>query len=51
MLQEGRHRQIRRMCELMGLTVTGLKRIRMGRVTLGQLPPGQWRYLQANENF
>ena len=50
-LQEGRHRQIRRMCELVGLTVTGLKRIRMGRVTLGQLPPGQWRYLRADEDF
>ena len=49
-LQEGRHRQIRRMCEV-GLTVTGLKRIRMGRVTLGQLPPGQWRYLRADEDF
>ena len=39
------------MCELVGLTVTGLKRIRMGRVTLGQLPPGQWRYLRADEDF
>ena len=50
-LQEGKHRQIRRMCELVGLTVMGLKRIRMGQVMLGQLPPGQWRYLGENEHF
>lgn len=50
-LQEGKHRQIRRMCELVGLTVTGLKRIRMGQVTLGHLPPGQWRYLGEHERF
>ena len=50
-LQEGRHRQIRRMCELVGLAVTGLKRIRVGNVLLGRLPPGQWRYLGADESF
>ncbi|MFT3813381.1 MAG: pseudouridine synthase [Acidovorax sp.] len=50
-LREGKKRQIRRMCELVGLKVVGLKRIRIGRVTLGQLPVGQWRYLGANERF
>ena len=50
-LQQGKKRQIRRMCELVGLRVTGLKRIRMGQVKLGRLPPGQWRYLGANERF
>jgi 23S rRNA pseudouridine2604 synthase len=50
-LREGRKRQIRRMCELVGLHVVGLKRIRIGSVTLGQLPMGQWRYLRANEQF
>jgi 23S rRNA pseudouridine2604 synthase len=50
-LHEGKKRQIRRMCELVGLKVVGLKRIRIGRITLGQLPVGQWRYLGANERF
>jgi 23S rRNA pseudouridine2604 synthase len=50
-LREGKKRQIRRMCELVGLQVVGLKRIRMGRVTLGTLPPGQWRYLGKFEKF
>ena len=50
-LREGRKRQIRRMCELVGLTVTGLKRVRSGGVSLGPLPAGQWRYLQEGERF
>jgi 23S rRNA pseudouridine2604 synthase len=50
-LREGRKRQIRRMCELVGLQVTSLKRIRIGRVTLGELPSGQWRYLGPFERF
>jgi 23S rRNA pseudouridine2604 synthase len=50
-LTEGKKRQIRRMCEQVGLKVVGLKRIRMGRVLLGQLPVGQWRYLAAHEKF
>ncbi|MCO6521541.1 MAG: pseudouridylate synthase, partial [Snodgrassella sp.] len=44
-------RQIRRMCELVGLRVTGLKRVRMGKIKLGALPPGQWRYLNNSEQF
>lgn len=50
-LREGKKRQIRRMCELVGLKVTGLKRVRIGRVQLGDLPPGQWRYLAPEEVF
>jgi 23S rRNA pseudouridine2604 synthase len=50
-LREGRKRQIRRMCELVGLQVTGLKRVRIGSVVLGRLPMGQWRYLGENERF
>jgi 23S rRNA pseudouridine2604 synthase len=50
-LTEGRKRQIRRMCEAVGLKVVGLKRVRIGRVVLGQLPQGQWRYLAPHERF
>lgn len=50
-LKEGRKRQIRRMCELVGLKVVGLKRVRIGRIRLGELPPGQWRYLRDDESF
>lgn len=50
-LREGKKRQIRRMCELVGLEVIGLKRIRMGHVTLGALPQGEWRYLGPDESF
>ena len=50
-LTEGKKRQIRRMCEQVGLKVVGLKRIRIGNVVLGQLPVGQWRYLAAHERF
>jgi 23S rRNA pseudouridine2604 synthase len=50
-LREGRKRQIRRMCELVGLEVLGLKRVRIGSVVLGALPPGQWRLLGAFERF
>ncbi|WP_454757121.1 pseudouridine synthase [Cupriavidus campinensis] len=50
-LREGRKRQIRRMCEQVGLRVVGLKRVRMGRIVLGDLPPGQWRFLGAFEKF
>ncbi|MBI1890785.1 MAG: rRNA pseudouridine synthase [Burkholderiales bacterium] len=50
-LREGKKRQIRRMCEAVGLKVLGLKRVRIGRVKLGNLPPGQWRYLGSEEPF
>ncbi|TXG95188.1 MAG: pseudouridine synthase [Rhodocyclaceae bacterium] len=50
-LKEGKKRQIRRMCELVGLKVIGLKRVRIGRIRLGDLPMGQWRFLRADEAF
>ena len=50
-LTEGKKRQIRRMCEQVGLKVTALKRIRIGQVHLGNLPVGQWRCLQKGESF
>ena len=50
-LREGKKRQIRRMCEMVGLQVLALKRVRIGRVKLGNLPIGQWRYLGNDEQF
>jgi len=50
-LTQGKKRQIRRMCETVGLQVLGLKRVRIGKVMLGDLPAGQWRYLRADESF
>ena len=50
-LIEGRKRQIRRMCEMVGLEILGLKRVRIGRVMLGDLPVGEWRYLTRDESF
>lgn len=50
-LKEGKKRQIRRMCELVGLKVIGLKRIRIGKIKLGGLPSGRWRYLSPEETF
>ena len=50
-LREGKKRQIRRMCEAVGLKVLGLKRVRIGHVKLGDLPVGQWRYLRPDEQF
>ena len=50
-LREGKKRQIRRMCEQVGLEVLGLKRVRIGRVMLGHLPSGEWRYLGEDERF
>lgn len=50
-LKEGKKRQIRRMCAAVGLKVLRLKRVRVGRVVLGALPPGKWRYLKPEERF
>ncbi len=50
-LVEGRYRQIRRMCELVGVQITALKRVRIGNVRLGRLPPGKWRLLGDGEQF
>ena len=38
-------------CERAGLQILAMKRIRIGRVPMSQLPEGQWRYLQAHERF
>lgn len=50
-LKQGKKRQLRRMCEAVGLQVLGLKRVRIGKVMLGDLPTGQWRYLRMDEGF
>lgn len=50
-LREGKNRQIRRMCELVGVRVAKLKRVRIGRVCLGDLPEGKWRLLEPDEKF
>lgn len=50
-LREGKKRQVRRMCEMVGLQVRGLKRVRIGKLKLGPLPEGKWRFLEANEVF
>lgn len=50
-LKEGKKRQIRKMCEQVGLKVIGLKRIRIGQVRLENLPSGKWRYLMPHESF
>ena len=48
-IHEGRNRQIRRMCQMAGMQVTRLKRIREGQLELGLLPLGKWRYLTEEE--
>ena len=50
-LTEGRKRQIRRMCDLVGLEVTSLRRVRIGQIKLGSLPIGQWRLLKNSEKI
>jgi 23S rRNA pseudouridine2604 synthase len=51
LLREGRKRQIRRMCEAVGLQVLELHRVRVGQIALGELQEGQWRYLSRDERF
>jgi 23S rRNA pseudouridine2604 synthase len=48
-LSEGRNRQIRRMCELVDLAVVDLMRIRIGTLSIGNLPEGYWRHLTQAE--
>ncbi|HEU0185857.1 MAG TPA: pseudouridine synthase [Blastocatellia bacterium] len=50
-LREGRKRQIRRMCDLVGLEILGLKRVRIGKIKLGELPEGKWRFLRPEERI
>jgi len=48
-IHEGRNRQVRRMCEAVGHPVLKFKRTAIGRLTLGDLKPGEWRYLSSKE--
>ena len=48
-LQQGLNRQIRRMCEALGYTVTSLQRVRIMHIRLGELPLGRWRQLSPQE--
>ena len=48
-IHEGRNRQVRRMCEAAQMRVTRLRRIREGKLQLGNLPLGKWRYLTEDE--
>ena len=48
-IHEGRNRQVRRMCEAAGLTVTRLRRVGEGSLRLGDLPKGKWRHLTPEE--
>ena len=48
-IHEGRNRQVRRMCDLAGMSVMRLIRVSEGRLQLGKLPSGKWRYLTAEE--
>lgn len=48
-IHEGRNRQVRRMCQAAGMTVTRLRRVKEGSLSLGDLPLGTWRYLTAQE--
>lgn len=50
-LKQGRKRQIRRMCELVGLHVKGILRIRVGKIELGDLKEGMWRFIRPEERF
>jgi len=48
-LREGKYREIRRMCDVLGLKVRSLRRIQIGKVKLGELKPGKWRALTEAE--
>ena len=49
-LTEGRNRQIRKMCAKVNLDVITLKRVRIGNISLGNLPLGQWCFLNNNQS-
>ena len=48
-IHEGRNRQVRRMCEAAGMECTRLLRVQEGKLSLGDLPQGKWRYLSGDE--
>lgn len=49
-LKEGKNRQIRRMCEIVGLEIISLKRVRIGNIQLGSLPVGKWMVVSYEDN-
>lgn len=48
-ITEGKNRQVRRICQKVGLPVISLKRVRIKGLMLGDLPVGRWRYLNEDE--
>lgn len=48
-IHEGKNRQIRKMCAAIGHPIIDLKRVAIGKITLGDLKPGDWRYLNNDE--
>lgn len=48
-IHEGKNRQVRKMCEAIGHPVLCLKRVAMGKIELGELPEGNWRFLNEGE--
>lgn len=48
-IHEGKNRQVRRMCEKIGHPVIALKRVHIGKISLGNLKRGEWRYLREDE--
>jgi 23S rRNA pseudouridine2604 synthase len=50
-LTQGKNHHIRRMCEVVGLRVQAIKRVRIGQVSLVNLPVGKWRFLKPYEKF
>ena len=50
-LRDNENRRIQRACESLGVRVTHLKRLRIGSVSLGKVPVGEWRYLRDDERF
>lgn len=50
-LEEGRNREIRRLCEASGLTIDKLKRVAIGNLNISQIKPGSWEYLTKTELY
>ena len=48
-MTEGRKRQIRRMCSLVGVEVVRLKRLRVGKLHVGNLKEGEWRLVNSED--
>ena len=50
-IKDVRPGQLRHMCREVGLEAITIKRIRIGRISLGKMPPGQWRYVPVTDRF